>query len=97
MDEATVRDQALQHAQATVAKDFRAAGSVLSESARGQAGNVMKAMPDPLTDCEVTSVDRDGDAYVAQIRYYGEGGETIVESRWEETEGRPTIVNLEVL
>lgn len=57
----------------------------------------MKQMPDPLTSSEVTSVEEDGDAFVAQIRYAGAGGETIVESRWEEIEGRPTIVDLKVL
>lgn len=97
MDDATVRTAAEEHAHATVAKDFKTAGSTLSEPARAQAGDVMKAMPGELTGCEITGVVAAGDETVVTIAYRGEKGETVVESRWAEQDGRPMIVNLSVL
>lgn len=97
MDEATVRAAAEEHANATVAKDFKVAGSTLSEPARAQAGDVMKAMPGELTGCAITGVVPAGDETVVTIAYKGEKGETTVESRWAEIDGRPMIVNLTVI
>ena len=97
MDEATVRTAAEEHAHATVAKDFKVAGSTLSEPARAQAGDVMKAMPRELTGCEITGVVASGDETVVTIAYRGGDSETTVESRWAEIDGRPMIVNLTVI
>jgi hypothetical protein len=97
MDDATVRAAAEEHANATVAKDFKVAGSTLSEPARAQAGDVMKAMPGELTGCEITGVVPAGDETLVTIAYRGTDGEKLVESRWAEIDGRPMIVNLSVL
>ncbi len=98
MDEATVREAAETHAQATVERDYATAGSYLGPEMQAAAGDVMRAMPRPLTGSEVGSVEREGDAMVCQIRYSGEGGAaTTVSSRWENVAGKPTIVGLEVV
>jgi hypothetical protein len=97
MDESTVRDRAEAHGKATVAGDLRVAGADLTKEAMSQAGDVMKAMPDPLESSEVTSVQTDGAEFVAQIRYAGGGSETMVESRWADRDGTPKIVSLKVL
>ena|SRR5688572_21687238 len=97
MDDATVRTAAEEHAHATVEKDFKVAGSTLTEPARAQAGAVMKAMPDGLNGYEITGVNPAGDETTVTISYKGEGGETLVESRWAEVDGRPMIVNLAVV
>ena len=97
MDESTVRDRAEAHGKATVAGDLRTAGSDLTKAAMAQAGDVMKALPDPLESSEVTSVQADGNEFVAQIRYAGGSSETIVESRWAEADGGVKITALKVL
>lgn len=97
MDESIVRQHAEAHAQATVAGDLKRAGSDLTPEAMAQAPGVMKSMPGSLTASEVTELRSEGDECVATIRYVGEEGEALVESRWAEREGRPAIVNLEVL
>ncbi|MEA2452435.1 MAG: hypothetical protein QOG04_1145 [Actinomycetota bacterium] len=97
MDDAAVRTAAEEHANATVAKDFKVAGATLSEPAMAQAGDVMKAMPGELTGCAITGLVASGDETVVTIAYRGESGETTVESRWAEVDGRPMIVNLAVL
>jgi hypothetical protein len=97
MDETSVREQAEIHGKATVSGDLRTAGSALTKEAMAQAPDVMKAMPATLEASEVTSVEPDGDEFVAQIRYSGGGEESIVASRWAERDGAPKIVDLKVL
>lgn len=97
MDDAAVRTAAEEHAHATVQKDFKVAGSTLTETARGQAGDVMKAMPGELSGYEITGVNAAGDETLVTIAYRGAEGEAMVESRWAEVDGRPMIVNLSVL
>jgi hypothetical protein len=97
VDENTIKEHAASHGQATVAGDFKTAGRDLTPEAVEQAPGVMKAMPEDLSDSDVASVEKDGDAYVAVIVYSG-GSEWIkVASRWEEREGRPKVVDLKVL
>jgi hypothetical protein len=97
MDESVIRERAESHATATVAGDLRTAGADLTKAAMAQAGDVMKAMPNPLESSEVTSVQADGEEVVTQIRYSGGGNETIVESRWADEGGTPKIAALKVL
>jgi hypothetical protein len=97
MDEQTVREAAETHAQATVERDYGTAGSYLSKEMMGQAGEVMQAMPKPLTASEIVSVEESGGAFTARILYSGDEGATTVDSRWEDVDGSPTIVGLEVV
>ena len=96
MDEAAVRTAAEGHAQATVAKDFKAAGATLTPEAMAQAGDVMKAMPGELSGCEITGVETGSESTIVTIAYRGESGETTVRSSWAEIDGRPMITNLAV-
>ena len=96
MDESSVRAAATQHAEATVAKDFKTAGSTLTEAAMAQAPAVMKAMPGPLDGCEIRNIEPEGDGFVVSIAYLSEGHSTVVESHWGEVEGRPMITALEL-
>ncbi len=96
MDETTVRESANAHAQAIVAGDLGRAGSALSPEAMESAGAVMKSMPRPVTAAEVVSVEADGDAMVCKIHYSGADSEATVASRWQEMNGEPKIVRLDV-
>ncbi len=98
MNTTEVRNEAERHANATVAGDFKIAGASLTETAMGQAGGVMKAMPGKLTTCEIAAVQEEGDGTcLVDIRYIGENGDATVRSTWGEIDGRPKITNLEVL
>ena len=97
MDEATVRASAEGHANATVAKDFKTAGSTLTKEAMAQTGDVMKAMPGELTGCSIKDVSSRGDNVIVTITYQGTEGETSVESTWAEIDGHPMVTNLAVL
>ena len=96
MDEASVRDRARDHAEATVAGDLKRAGSTLDKAAYGAAGEVMKKMPQNLTACDIVETRPEGDGYVVAIRYDGDGS-TTVESHWADRDGDPMIVDLKVL
>lgn len=97
MDEAAVRAAATGHAEATVAKDFKTAGSTLTPAAMAQAGDVMKAMPGELNGCEIAAVETDGAKTVVTIAYRGSEGEASVRSTWADVDGRPMITDLKVV
>ena len=102
MDEQAVRAEAQSHADATVAGDFKTAGSSLTKEAMAQAGDVMKAMPRNLGSGEVGQISVDGDTYTVHINYSGTTKEgapasATVKSRWEERDGAPKITSMEVL
>ena len=97
MDESTVRESAETHARATVERDYTVAASYLTDDAKANVGEIMKAMPRSLASADVLDVDVSDDAATCRIRYAGGEGATTVESRWQEVEGRPMIVALEVV
>jgi hypothetical protein len=97
MDHDTVRQHAEAHGRATVEGDLRTAGSDLTKDAMPAAGDVMKKMPASLSSSAIESVTPEGDDYVVLIRYSGEDGDAVVESRWAERDGRPKIVDLKVV
>ena len=97
MDESTVREAAETHARATVERDYDTAGAYLTKDAKANVGEVMRQMPRSLATAEVFSVQPEDQRYTCRIRYAGEEGATVVESRWEEVEGEPKIVGLAVV
>jgi hypothetical protein len=97
MDEKTVREQAQAHGDAVVRNDLRAAGGDLAPEAMKAAQDVMGQLPKPVQHAEVFEVTEDGSVFVAQIRYRGEADEKVVESRWEDREGAPKIVDLRIV
>ncbi len=97
MDQTTVRESAETHARATVERDYSVAASYLTDEVKANVGEIMKAMPRSLASADVLDVDVSEDAATCRIRYAGDGGATTVESRWQEVDGRPMIVSLEVV
>ena len=97
MDETTVRESAETHARATVERDYTVAASYLTDEVKANVGEIMKAMPRSLASADVLGVEVSGDAATCRIRYAGERGATTVESRWQEVDGRPVIVALDVV
>lgn len=97
MDEATVRQRAQEHGEATVAGDLKRAGGDLDKSAYAAAGEVMKQMPEDLSACDVTSVNPEGNEWIATISYSGSSATTTVQSRWAEREGSAKIIDLKVV
>jgi hypothetical protein len=97
MDEATVREAAETHARATVERDYGTAGSYLTKEMMASAGEVMKQMPGRLTGAEVLTAEPAGEGFSARIRYTSDEGSVTIESRWQEVDGQPKIVGLDVV
>ena len=97
MDEAAVREHAQAHGDAVVNGDLRRAAQDLGDEAKAKAPAVMGKLPQPVTGASVESVEAAGDQFVALIRYSGKETSATVESRWADLDGRPTIVDLEVV
>ena len=97
MDEATIREHAQVHGDAVVSKDLRTAGGYLAPEAMSAAQEVMGQLPKEIDTAEVFDVAVDGDGCTARIRYRGGTDEKVVASRWEDRDGSPKIVELEVL
>lgn len=97
MEENQVRASADAHAQAIVAGDIGSAVRDLTDRARAQGSDVMKAMPSPLTGAEITGVDSSDEGFLVRIRYAGETDELVVQSRWIEQDGRPMADDLKVV
>jgi hypothetical protein len=97
MDESVVREAGQTHGDAVVRGDLRTAGSYLAKEAMGAAQEAMGQLPQPIQHAECFDVTETDGGFVAQIRYRGGTVEKVVESRWEERDGDPKIVDLHVV
>ena len=55
-------------------------------------GEVLALLPLPANDVTVESVDRSGAGFNVAIRLHGETDETVIQTRWKDRDGRPTMV-----
>jgi hypothetical protein len=97
MDERTVREHALLHAQAVQQGDLRAAARDLTDDARASAPTVMAALPQSVTSVDIPSLHPSDAGWLVHIAYRGDGDSVLVESTWAEVDGRPMVTALRVL
>jgi hypothetical protein len=93
VDEARTRKQIEDHAAAVEAGDMDTVIGDFSEELRPQAPEIAKTLPQPVTKAEVLSIEIDGDAAVAQIRYSNDDAAQTIQTRWQEQDGQPVIVH----
>ena len=92
VDEQTVRDAAGAFGDALTAGDVDRALNSLSQELRRNAGEVLALLPLPANEVAIESIERSGAAYVVVLRMTGETSEDLVQTRWKDRDGRPTIV-----
>ena len=95
MDDRKTRDHIQAHADAVVSGDMDTVVADLSEKLRPQAPELANALPLPVTQAEVLSVDVGDAESVATIRYTGAGGELTYRTRWQDDDAHPVIVHIE--
>ena len=95
MDDQRTRDQIQQHADAVVRGDMDTVIADFTEGLRPHVPELAQALPMPVTEAEVLSVEVGEDESVARIRYAGDSGEVTIRSRWQDEGGRPVIVHAE--
>jgi hypothetical protein len=92
MDEQTVRDHAQAECDALRAGDIGRASEEMSTQLRSNLGPLVAMLPLPLTEASVESVDMTATGYRAVLRLVGESDTILLETRWKDRDGRPTIV-----
>ena len=92
MDEQDVREHAQSLGDALVAGDIDRATSDFSNELRRNLGEVLSLLPLPSIEATVESVEHGGSGYNVVLRLVGETEEVLIQTRWKERDGEPTIV-----
>jgi hypothetical protein len=92
VDEQAVRAQAQSFCDALAAGNVDQAIAALSPELRRNAGEVLALLPLPAREVTIESVERSGAGYNVVIRLSGESDEDLVQTRWKNRDGRPTVV-----
>ena len=92
VDEQAIRDEAQSFCDALASGAVDRAIESLSPELRRNAGEVLAMLPLPANDVVVESVERSGAGYNVVVRLIGETDEDVVQTRWKDRDGRPTIV-----
>jgi hypothetical protein len=92
MDEGDVRERAEAVCAALVAGDIERAAADFSPELRRNLGEVVALLPLPSHEGSVETVAHGGTGYVVAIRLVGETEEVMIQTRWKERDGHPTLV-----
>ena len=92
MDEEMIRGHAQSMCDALVAGDIDKATADFSKELRQHLGEVLSLLPLPSTAATVQSVAHGGSGFDVVLRLVGESEEVLVQTRWKDREGKPTVV-----
>ncbi len=93
MEEQDVRERAEALCAALVSGDIELATEDFSKELRQNLGEVLALLPLPASEATVESIERGGSSgYNVVIRLVGESEEAIIQTRWKDRDGRPTVV-----
>jgi hypothetical protein len=88
MDEAAVREHAQSLCEKLVAGDIED----FSKELRQNLGEVIALLPLPASEATVESVEHGGAGFNVVIRLVGETEEVLIQTRWKDRDGAPTVV-----
>ncbi|HET7520342.1 MAG TPA: hypothetical protein VFK61_02260 [Candidatus Limnocylindria bacterium] len=92
MDEQVVRERVQAFADALKAGDIGRASQEMSAELQRNLGPVVAMLPLPVSEAVTESLDMTGTGFLAVLRLTGESGETKLETRWKDRDGKPTMV-----
>jgi hypothetical protein len=92
MDDDAIRERAQALCDALVAGDIDRAITDFSPELKKHLGEVIGLLPLPATEATVQSVERGGSGFVVLIRLVGENEEVIIQTRWKDRDGKPTMI-----
>ncbi|HEX3428256.1 MAG TPA: hypothetical protein VHS36_05565 [Candidatus Limnocylindrales bacterium] len=92
MDEAAVREHARALCEKLVAGDIDRAIEDFSKELRQNLGEVIALLPLPAHEATVESVEHGGAGFNVVIRLVGETEEVLIQTRWKDRDGTPTVV-----
>ena len=92
MDEEVIRQHATAMCDALVAGDIDRATADFSKELKQHLGEVLSLLPLPSTEGTVQSVNHAGSGFDVVLRLVSESEEVLVQTRWKDRDGRPTVV-----
>lgn len=92
MDEEAIRGRAQAMCAALVAGDIGVATEDFSKELKQHLGEVLSLLPLPSTEATVESVAHAGSGFEVVLRLLGESEEVLVQTRWKDRDGKPTVV-----
>jgi hypothetical protein len=92
MDADTVRDRATAFCDALDAGDMERATQYMSPELQRNLGEVLAMLPLPSNESTVVSVERGGSGFDVVVRLVGEIDEVVLQTRWKDRDGEPTLV-----
>jgi hypothetical protein len=93
MEEQDVRERAAALCAALVVGDIGLATEDFSKELRQNLGEVVALLPLPASEAVIESIDRGGGSgYTVVLRLVGESDEVLIQTRWKERDGRPTVI-----
>jgi hypothetical protein len=92
VDEQAVRESAQAFCDALTSGAVDQAIGALSPELQRNAGEVLAMLPLPANEVSIESVERSGAGFNVVLRLIGETNEDVVQTRWKDRDGRPTIV-----
>ncbi len=92
MDEPAVREHAQAMCDALVASDIDAATQDFSDELRRNLGEVIALLPLPSSAASIDSIDHSGSGYNVVLRLVGETDEVLIQTRWKDRDGQPTVI-----
>ncbi len=92
MDIEAVRRHAGSLCDALVAGDIDRATADFSPELRRNLGEVIALLPLPSSEATVESVEQGGAGFNVVLRLVGETDEVLIQTRWKDRDGRPTVV-----
>ena len=95
MDDANAKRHIQAHADAVARGDMDHVIGDFVEELRPQVPQIATALPQPVEEAEVLSVDTGDQEAIAMIRYAGGGKDVTIRTRWREVDGRPLIAHAE--
>ena len=94
MDPQAVRQHADAFSEALQAGDIERATSHFSRELHANLGPTIALLPLPISEAVVESVEVGGSGYVVMLRLTGDSGEVLLQTRWKDRDGTPTIVEV---
>ena len=92
MDEQAVRGRAQAFCDALAAGEVDRAIEDFSQELRRNIGEVLALLPLPANEVAIESIEHGGTGYNVVLRLAGEVDEVLIQTRWKDRDGRPTIV-----
>jgi hypothetical protein len=93
MEERDVRERAEALCGALAAGDIERAATDFSQELRRNLGEVVALLPLPAHEATVDSIERGGGAgFTVVLRLIGETEEVMIQTRWKDRDGHPTVV-----